>query len=121
MANLDDDTQMSSSSDEESESNNDSKKEGSLNMAGFLFGNIDRDGHLEENFLDEASKSKLGGLSSMLGLGNIIQDEVKNAAESNVKVEDYEGDPIFYSYRAAGMYEDMRTSPHHVFRIVGEI
>jgi hypothetical protein len=90
MANLDDDTQMSSSSDEESESNNDSKKEGSLNMAGFLFGNIDRDGHLEENFLDEASKKKLGGLSSMLGLGNIIQDEVKNAAESNVKVEDYE-------------------------------
>merc|ERR1712083_210740 len=50
----------------------------------------DRDGHLEENFLDEASKSKLGGLSSMLGLGNIIQDEVKNAAESNNKVEDYE-------------------------------
>ena len=38
MANLDDDTQMSSSSDEESESNNDSKKDGSLNMAGFLFG-----------------------------------------------------------------------------------
>ena len=97
MANLDDDTQMSSSSDEESESNNDSKKEGCLNMAGFLFGNIDRDGHLEENFLDEASKSKLGGLSSMLGLGNIIQDEVKNAAESNVKVEDYEGESIFYS------------------------
>ena len=97
MANLDDDTQMSSSSDEESESNNDSKKDGSLNMAGFLFGNIDRDGHLEENFLDEASKSKLGGLSSMLGLGNIIQDEVKNAAESSNKVEDYEGESIFYT------------------------
>ena len=88
MSTLDEDTQLSSSSDEESESNNDSKKDG-LNLAGFLFGNIDRDGHLEENFLDETSKKKLGGLSSMLGLGNIIQDEVKNA-ESSVKIEDYE-------------------------------
>ena len=42
MSTLDEDTQLSSSSDEESESNNDSKKDG-LNLAGFLFGNIDTD------------------------------------------------------------------------------
>ena len=46
-----------------------------LNLAGFLFGNIGEDGRLEENFLDEASKRKLGGLSQVLGLDNLIQDE----------------------------------------------
>ena len=64
---------------EEEEEPRDSNNQG-INLTGFLFGNIDRDGHLEENFLDETSKKKLGGLSSMLGLGSLIQDEVKNAA-----------------------------------------
>merc|ERR1711899_465416 len=87
MSNSDNETNLSSSSDED-----ESKSQPGLNLAGFLFGNIDRDGQLEENFLDEASKKKLGGLSSMLGLGSLIQDEVKNAAtaDANVKVEDYE-------------------------------
>ena len=84
MSNSDNETNLSSSSDED-----ESKSQPGLNLAGFLFGNIDRDGQLEENFLDETSKKKLSGLSSMLGLGNIIQDEVKNE-DSNVKVEDYE-------------------------------
>ena len=79
MANLDEDTKLSSSSDEEEDESRDSNNQG-INLTGFLFGNIDRDGHLEENFLDETSKKKLGGLSSMLGLGSLIQDEVKNAA-----------------------------------------
>ena len=73
-----------SSSDDESEA---TASKG-LNLAGFLFGNIDRDGKLEENFLDETSKKKLGGLSSLLGLGKLIEDEVKQVKSE--QPEDYE-------------------------------
>ena len=52
MANLDEDTKLSSSSDDEEEEPRGSNNQG-INLTGFLFGNIDRDGHLEENFLDE--------------------------------------------------------------------
>lgn len=72
---------MSDQEDSMSDSEAESK---SLNLAGFLFGNIDQDGKLEENFLDENSKKKLGGLSAMLGgLEKIISDEVKTAKVEN--------------------------------------
>jgi hypothetical protein len=87
MANSDDELypnpDNSSSSDEESD------QKSSLNLAGFLFGNIDRDGKLDDedaSYLDEASKKKLGGLSTVLGLKNIIDEEEKIAA-SNLKTE----------------------------------
>ena len=41
-----------------------------LNLAGFLFGNIDGDGKLsdgEHSFLDSDTRDKLGGLSVLLG------------------------------------------------------
>ena len=72
-----------SSSDEESEKTTDK----GLNLAGFLFGNIDQDGKLEDSFLDETSKNKLGGLSSVLGLKNIIEEETKDEKQPD---EDYE-------------------------------
>ena len=71
-----------SSSDEESEKTTDK----GLNLAGFLFGNIDQDGKLEDSFLDETSKKKLGGLSSVLGLKSIIEEETKDVKAD----EDYE-------------------------------
>jgi hypothetical protein len=67
---------MSNSGDSDSSDEADHpRQEKSLNLAGFLFGNIGEDGQLEENFLDDASKSKLGGLNEILGLGSLIQDE----------------------------------------------
>ena len=41
-----------------------------LNLAGFLFGNIDGDGRLSDgdhSFLDSDTRDKLGGLSVLLG------------------------------------------------------
>ena len=66
---------MSHSGDSDSSDEPDAGQQKGLNLAGFLFGNIGQDGQLEENFLDEASKRKLGGLNQILGLGNLIQDE----------------------------------------------
>merc|ERR1712018_211715 len=90
MSNSDDDSSIHgySSSDEESEK---TAKSG-INLTGFLFGNIDRDGKLEDDFLDENSKKKLGGLSTVLGLKSIIEEEASKASTSDSKVEseDYE-------------------------------
>ena len=67
---------MSQSDESDSGDENEAVDAGNgLNLAGFLFGNIGEDGRLEENFLDEASKRKLGGLSQVLGLDNLIQEE----------------------------------------------
>ena len=66
---------MSRSGDSDSGDENESDGQKGLNLAGFLFGNIGEDGQLEDNFLDEASKRKLGGLNQILGLGNLIQDD----------------------------------------------
>ena len=87
MSNSDDDSSHASSSDEDSEKNP------GINLTSFLFGNIDRDGKLEDdgNFLDETSKKKLGGLSTVLGLKSIIEEETnKTANEPKNKDEDYE-------------------------------
>ena len=92
MSNSDDDSSIhgNSSSDEESEKT--AKSGGGINLTGFLFGNIDRDGKLEDDFLDENSKKKLGGLSTVLGLKSIIEEEAGKASTSDSKVEseDYE-------------------------------
>ena len=86
----------SSSSDEEPEKATDK----GMNLAGFLFGNIDQDGKLEESFLDETSKKKLGGLSSVLGLKSIIEEETKNETKPD---EDYEAGAKV-SYFIADLY-----------------
>ncbi len=80
------------SSDDESSP---SSTQTGLNLTGFLFGNIDRDGALEENFLDEACKKKLGGLSAMLGagIGQILADEAKPDVKPEEDYEDGTKDP----------------------------
>ncbi|XP_059142595.1 transcription initiation factor TFIID subunit 1-like [Physella acuta] len=42
-------------------------------LTGFLFGNIDEKGELEEDFLDEESKRHLGSLTQ-LGIGSMVQE-----------------------------------------------
>jgi hypothetical protein len=67
---------MSHSDDSDSCDENDvNDADKSISLASFLFGNVGDDGKLEENFLDETSKRKLGGLSQILGLDNLIQAE----------------------------------------------
>ena len=85
---------MSDSDEESNHGGNSSSEEESgpqsgMNMTGFLFGNIDREGKLEEDFLDETSRKKLNGLSSLLGLKSIIEEEAKNAGGS-AATDDYE-------------------------------
>ncbi|XP_052869820.1 transcription initiation factor TFIID subunit 1 [Anopheles cruzii] len=57
---------MSNDSDNDSE-----KNEGGLNLAGFLFGNVDEHGHLDGDFLDEEAKQQLSSLSRM-GLSSFL-------------------------------------------------
>jgi transcription initiation factor TFIID subunit 1 len=42
-------------------------------LTGFLFGNIDCDGQLEDDLLDEDSKRHLGGLTA-LGMGSMVNE-----------------------------------------------
>ena len=46
-----------------------SSSDPALNLAGFLFGNIDDEGKLSDDhsFLDSDTRAKLGGLSQLLG------------------------------------------------------
>ena len=60
-----------------------------LDLAGFLFGNVDEEGKLSEetaHFLDEDTRGKLGGLSQMLegqnGLGEMLLGEEAQAKVS---------------------------------------
>lgn len=58
---------MDNDSDNENENDpdndNDNENEGELNLAGFLFGNVDEHGRLENDFLDEEAKQHLSSLS----------------------------------------------------------
>ncbi|CAH1777107.1 unnamed protein product [Owenia fusiformis] len=47
-------------------------------LTGFLFGNIDDHGQLEDDLLDEESKRHLGGLNSLGGLGTLVQEIKEN-------------------------------------------
>ena len=53
----------------ESAASSSSSSKPSLNLAGFLFGNIDGEGKLSDDhsFLDSDTRAKLGGLSALLG------------------------------------------------------
>ncbi|ELU04183.1 hypothetical protein CAPTEDRAFT_225982 [Capitella teleta] len=55
-------------------------------LTGFLFGNIDKHGQLEEDLLDEDSKRQLGELSS-LGMGSMV-NEITEENNSNGSDED---------------------------------
>ncbi|XP_053398607.1 transcription initiation factor TFIID subunit 1-like isoform X2 [Mercenaria mercenaria] len=49
-------------------------------LTGFLFGNIDEKGELEEDFLDEESKKHLGSLSA-LGIGSLVREITDDAEQ----------------------------------------
>ncbi|XP_055893415.1 transcription initiation factor TFIID subunit 1-like isoform X2 [Biomphalaria glabrata] len=49
-------------------------------LTGFLFGNIDEKGELEEDFLDEESKRHLGSLSR-LGVGAMVQELAQDISD----------------------------------------
>ena len=68
MGEDDDDDGKEAESATEEESGSSSSKP-SLNLAGFLFGNIDDEGKLSDDhsFLDSDTRAKLGGLSLLLG------------------------------------------------------
>ncbi|XP_053660820.1 transcription initiation factor TFIID subunit 1 [Anopheles marshallii] len=60
-----------------SNSNSDNENEGGLNLAGFLFGNVDEHGHLDGDFLDEEAKQQLSSLSRM-GLSSFLADVLQD-------------------------------------------
>ncbi|CAH3126773.1 unnamed protein product [Porites lobata] len=62
-------------------------EDSSLNLTGFLFGNINEKGELEDTeILDEESRRHLAQLSSLSGLGSLVQDI---AEEGNSQSQDY--------------------------------
>ncbi|XP_049286152.1 transcription initiation factor TFIID subunit 1 isoform X2 [Anopheles funestus] len=63
-----------------SNSNSDNENEGGLNLAGFLFGNVDEHGHLDGDFLDEEAKQQLSSLSRM-GLSSFLADVLQDDDE----------------------------------------
>lgn len=55
-------------------------------LTGFLFGNIDEKGELQEDFLDEESKKHLSSLST-LGIGSMVKEITDDADKTN---DDYD-------------------------------
>ncbi|XP_053696319.1 transcription initiation factor TFIID subunit 1 isoform X2 [Sabethes cyaneus] len=63
----------------------DNEGEGELNLAGFLFGNVDEHGRLENDFLDEEAKQHLSSLSRM-GLSSFLADVLTDGTEKRVEL-----------------------------------
>ncbi|KAK7495279.1 hypothetical protein BaRGS_00013461, partial [Batillaria attramentaria] len=77
-------------------------------LAGFLFGNIDEKGELEEDFLDEESKRHLSSLSQLEGLGNMMK-EITEDDEQERKSPTDERDYIAKSPSAVD-YSDIKET-----------
>ncbi|XP_021710567.1 transcription initiation factor TFIID subunit 1 isoform X2 [Aedes aegypti] len=71
---------MDNDSDNDNEHDQDNDNEGELNLAGFLFGNVDEHGRLENDFLDEEAKQHLSSLSRM-GLSSFLADVLTDGTE----------------------------------------
>lgn len=52
----------------------DDEEDKSISLTGFLFGNIDTKGELDEDFLDEESKRHLGSLELLGGIGSMVKE-----------------------------------------------
>ncbi|XP_012287016.1 transcription initiation factor TFIID subunit 1 [Orussus abietinus] len=68
----------------------DKDMETGINMTGFLFGNIDENGELEDDILDPEAKQHLASLSR-LGLNSLLQEMISNetkAAEKDRESQD---------------------------------
>lgn len=100
-------------SDEENE-----REDGSLNMTGFMFGNIDKNGELEDDILDAEAKQHLASLSHF-GISSLLQEMLNddvdtkksNEEESdNVKEKESEKDNIVTSDKEDDYQEKSPTA-----------
>lgn len=70
-----------------------------ISLTGFLFGNIDTKGELDEDFLDEESKRHLGSLEVLGGIGSMVK-EITDDEESS-RTNDSFGSLDNYDNKAA--------------------
>ncbi|XP_067663597.1 transcription initiation factor TFIID subunit 1-like isoform X1 [Haliotis asinina] len=66
--------------DSEEEHEGDQHNAAVSSLTGFLFGNIDEKGELEEDFLDEESKRHIGSLSTLGGIGSMVKELTQDAS-----------------------------------------
>ena len=64
----------------DSDEDNDRELEAEMNLAGFMFGNIDENGQLEDDILDSNAKQHLASLCQ-LGLGGILHEMMSQDLE----------------------------------------
>lgn len=74
----------------DSEDENEKDLASSLNITGFLFGNIDDNGQLEDDILDPEAKQHLASLSR-LGLSSLINEMMPNESITEGKEHNKEG------------------------------
>ncbi|KAK0086570.1 hypothetical protein PV325_002974 [Microctonus aethiopoides] len=65
----------------DSDEDNDRDYDTSMNMTGFLFGNIDENGQLENDILDDDAKQHLASLGRF-GLGSLLQEMISSDTKS---------------------------------------
>ena len=74
----------------DSDDENDKDFDSAINMTGFMFGNIDENGELEDDILDSEAKQHLSSLSQF-GLSSLLQEmmrsEVENEKSNNEEPE----------------------------------
>lgn len=79
----------------DTDEDNDRDYDSAMNLAGFMFGNIDENGQLEDDILDPDAKQHLSSLCN-LGLGSLLQeimsDDKKQQEES--KSEENGKEPV---------------------------
>ena len=73
----------------DSDEENDKDYEQGLNMTGFLFGNVDENGQLENDILDPTAKRHLASLGQ-LGLNSLLREMI--ADDDDGKLSDKEAD-----------------------------
>lgn len=63
------------------------RDDGSINMTGFMFGNIDKNGELEDDILDSEAKQHLASLSHF-GISSLLQEMLKDDVETKKSLDD---------------------------------
>lgn len=71
----------------DSDDDNDKDYEQGLNMTGFLFGNIDENGQLEDDVLDASAKQHLASLGQ-LGLNSLLREMMPEDDDRDTKSDD---------------------------------
>ncbi|XP_016841601.1 transcription initiation factor TFIID subunit 1 [Nasonia vitripennis] len=73
----------------DSDEDNEREYESEMNLAGFMFGNIDENGQLEDDILDSNAKEHLSSLYH-LGLGSLLQEMIAQDAVEEKDSKDQE-------------------------------